>query len=479
VDTTKYYKLLGVEKNATESEIKKAYRKLAMKHHPDKGGDPDTFKEMTLAHSVLSDREKRERYDRGGEEAVDGGGPSGGDDLMDMMFGGGGRRRGGGSQTKKGENIVRPLPVSLEDLYNGVTKKLKITRQTIDKEAGVKKCKQCDGKGVVIRTVRMGPMIQQMQQACSTCNQQGFTYSTQRTTEVLEVVVQKGAPDGHKVVFHNKADEIPDGDAGDIIFVLKEKPHAFYKRHGADLIVEKKISLVEALCGFSMEMQKLDGRTLVVKTAPGDVTKISTFDPMGEASEQGWQVLEDSDCSLDDMAQAETTDVDVLKKAIKGQLKGKGVGCFVIKNGQTTFKRGTRAECLAAKTKKSGATMYVLEDEAEAAAGRMMRAVEGEGLPLMRDPYQFGNLFLKLDIEFPDQLDPAAQDSLRAVLPPPLCKSTADESAEDVDTVFVSDVDPVASYADGIFTGKDSYDDDDDEDGHGGMGGQRVQCAQQ
>merc|ERR1712070_1209142 len=102
-DTQKYYKLLGVEKNATESEIKKAYRKLAMKHHPDKGGDPDTFKEMTLAHSVLSDREKRERYDRGGEEAVDGGGPSGGDDLMDMMFGGGGRRRGGGSQTKKGE----------------------------------------------------------------------------------------------------------------------------------------------------------------------------------------------------------------------------------------------------------------------------------------------------------------------------------------------------------------------------------------
>jgi len=93
VDTTKYYKLLGVEKNATESEIKKAYRKLAMKHHPDKGGDPDTFKEMTLAHSVLSDREKRERYDRGGEEAVDGGGPSGGDDLMDMMFGGGGRRQ--------------------------------------------------------------------------------------------------------------------------------------------------------------------------------------------------------------------------------------------------------------------------------------------------------------------------------------------------------------------------------------------------
>merc|ERR1711988_1324865 len=233
----------------------------------------------------------------------------------------------------------------------------------------------------------------------------------------------------------------------------------------------------EALCGFSMEMQKLDGRTLVVKTAPGDVTKISTFDPMGEASEQGWQVLEDSDCSLDDMAQAETTDVDVLKKAIKGQLKGKGVGCFVIKNGQTTFKRGTRAECLAAKTKKSGATMYVLEDEAEAAAARMMRAVEGEGLPLMRDPYQFGNLFMQLKIEFPTELTPEAQDKLRGVLPAAINSSSADEAAEHVDTHFVTEKDPVASHKDGIFTGKDSY--DEDEDDMRGGGGQRVQCAQQ
>merc|ERR1712159_25109 len=118
---------------------------------------------------------------------------------MDMMFGGGGRRRGGGGGTKKGPDVVRPLPVSLEDLYCGATKKLKITRQTIDREVGVKKCKACDG--------------------------QGFTYTQKRTTEVLEVNIQKGAPDGHKVTFHNKADEIPDGDAGDVVFVLKEKPH--------------------------------------------------------------------------------------------------------------------------------------------------------------------------------------------------------------------------------------------------------------
>merc|ERR1712093_446525 len=146
----------------------------------------------------------------------------------------------------------------------GNTKKLKITRQVIDKEAGVKKCTQCGGQGVTIRTVRMGPMIQQMQQACSACDQQGFTFSQRRATETLEVHVQKGAPDGHKVTFHNKADEIPDGDAGDVIFTLKEKPHDVFKRHGADLYIERTISLLEALCGFEMEVKKLDGRTLKI-----------------------------------------------------------------------------------------------------------------------------------------------------------------------------------------------------------------------
>lgn len=127
-DTSKFYDLLGVDKNATDSEIKKAYRKLAMKHHPDKGGDPDKFKEMTAAHTVLSDPDKRKLYDMGGEDAVENGGGGGGDDLMDMMFGGGGRGRGQRGP-KKGQDVVRPLPVSLEDIYMGVTKKLRITRQ--------------------------------------------------------------------------------------------------------------------------------------------------------------------------------------------------------------------------------------------------------------------------------------------------------------------------------------------------------------
>merc|ERR1712070_266466 len=467
-DTTKHYKTLGVEKNATCSEIKKAYMKLAKKHHPDKGGDPDTFKEMTAAFNVLSDEDKRRNYDRCGDED----GP--GADPFSQMF----QQRGGQRGPKKGENVTRPLPVTLENIYNGVTKKLKIQRQTIDKSEGVKKCRACGGKGATIRTIRMGPMIQQMQAPCSDCNGEGFSFSLTRTSEILEVNIPKGATDGQKLVFHNKADEIPDGDAGDVIFIVKEKEHDVFKRHGADLYVEKTISLVEALCGFQMELTKLDGRTLVIKTKPGDVVKPCKFDPFAaEGDEQGWQVFEGCDCELDDMAQADSADVDMLKKACtKGQLKGKNIGCFVIENGRTTFKQGTRAEAMAAKKKKSSCTMYVLEDENAASGDRMMVAVQGEGLPLKRDPYEFGNLFLLLTIEFPTEISEEAQAQLKAVLPAAQNSSSADESAENVDTGEVIFLDPVKSYKDGIFTTREALDEDDDE---GGPGQQRVQCAQQ
>merc|ERR1712224_776999 len=152
-----------------------------------------------------------------------------------------------------------------------------------------------------------------------------------------------------------------------------------------------------------------------------------------------------------------------------GQPKGKGIGCFVVNGGRTTFKRGSREECLAAKSKASGACMYVLEDANAGAASRMLRAVEGEGLPLARDPFQFGNLFLQLEIEFPTELSEEVQATLKSVLPAGEHTSTADETAEDVDTHEISLVDPIASY-------KDGNDSDDDEMGGGG---QRVQCAQQ
>merc|ERR1719225_2305449 len=125
-------------------------------------------------------------------------------------------------------------------------------------------------------------MIQQMQSQCSACNGEGKSFKTQQDREVLEVHITKGSPDGHKIPFREMADEHPDADTGDVIFTVKQKEHPEFKRKGADLFIERKISLVEALCGFELDVKHLDGRTLLVKSAPGEIVKplLRGFDPL-------------------------------------------------------------------------------------------------------------------------------------------------------------------------------------------------------
>merc|ERR1711977_758580 len=231
----------------------------------------------------------------------------------------------------EGKDEVHPLEVSLEDLYNGKVRKLSVTRQVIDRSVPVKTCEECDGQGVVIQMIRMGPMVQQTQSACSSCNGKGVTCKKKRVKEVLEVPVQKGAPSGHRVTFQEKSDEHLGVTPGDVIFVLNETPHAVFKRRGADLYVEKTISLVEALCGFEMEVEHLDGRTLIVKSNPGDVIAPCLYDPFAEESDElQWERIENMNVTLEDVARAETDDVEALKNACgKGQLRGKGIGCFI------------------------------------------------------------------------------------------------------------------------------------------------------
>eukprot|EP00930_Biecheleria_cincta_P043322 TRINITY_DN2976_c0_g1_i1.p1 TRINITY_DN2976_c0_g1~~TRINITY_DN2976_c0_g1_i1.p1 ORF type:complete len:311 (-),score=81.01 TRINITY_DN2976_c0_g1_i1:855-1787(-) len=282
VDTTKFYKLLEVDKNASESEIKKAYRKLAVKHHPDKGGDPEKFKEITRSYEVLSDPDKRAKYDKYGEEGLeDGGGSADPSDIFSQFFGGGGGR-GGGKKRAKTKDVVQTLKITLEQLYEGTTKKMAITRQVIDKKKGVQECRACDGRGVKVEVVRMGPMIQQMQSQCGSCGGNGKSFNTKSEREVLEVPIQKGAPDGHKIPFREMADEHPDADTGDVVFLVKQQEHSEFKRKSADLFIERKISLVEALCGFNLEVTHLDGRKLLIKTSPGDIIKpmAAGFDPL-------------------------------------------------------------------------------------------------------------------------------------------------------------------------------------------------------
>ncbi|KAJ8311458.1 hypothetical protein KUTeg_010813 [Tegillarca granosa] len=224
VKETKYYDLLGVKPSSTADEIKKAYRKLALKFHPDKNPDAgDKFKAISQAYEVLSDAKKREIYDKGGEEALQGGGagefhsPM---DIFDMFFGGGGGRRHKGP--RKGKDVVHQLTVSLEDLYNGATRKLALQKNVI--------CEKCEGM-----------------------------------------------KDGQDIRFMGEGDQEPGLEAGDIIIVLDEKSHSTFRRNGEDLIMEMEIELVESLCGFQKTIKTLDNRTLVIHTLPGEVISHSAI----------------------------------------------------------------------------------------------------------------------------------------------------------------------------------------------------------
>ncbi|KAL5571821.1 hypothetical protein UlMin_021418 [Ulmus minor] len=301
-NSTKYYEILGVSKSASEDELKKAYKKAAMKNHPDKGGDPEKFKELAQAYDVLSDPGKREIYDQYGEDALKegmgGGGPSHSPfDIFESFFGGGGFGGGGSSRArrqKQGEDVVHTLKVSLEDLYNGTTKKLSLSRNVLcpkckgkgSKSGNAGKCHGCHGSGMKItrRQIGMG-MIQQMQHICPDCQGSGETISERdkcpqckankvtQEKRVLEVHVEKGMQHGQKITFEGQADEAPDTITGDIVFILQLKEHPKFKRKYDDLYVEHTISLTEALCGFQFALTHLDGRQLLIKSNSGEIIK--------------------------------------------------------------------------------------------------------------------------------------------------------------------------------------------------------------
>ncbi|XP_022306993.2 dnaJ homolog subfamily A member 1-like [Crassostrea virginica] len=297
VKETGYYDTLGVKPQATPEEIKKAYRKLALKYHPDKNPDePEKFKMISQAYEVLSDPKKRDIYDQGGEEAIKGGG-SGGDfhnpfDIFDMFFGGGGSRRGRGPSKVK--NTIHPLQVSLEDLYNGTTRKLALSKNVVcdkcegrgGKEGAVEKCKTCKGGGVQVRIQQIAPgMVQQIQSMCSDCSGKGESINPKlrcktclgkkvvRERKILEVHIDKGMKDGENIRFTGEGDQEPGVEPGDIVIVLDEKPHDVFKRRDLDLVMTLELDLVEALCGFQRTITTLDKRTLIISTMPGEIIK--------------------------------------------------------------------------------------------------------------------------------------------------------------------------------------------------------------
>ncbi|KNC95820.1 chaperone DnaJ [Spizellomyces punctatus DAOM BR117] len=302
VKDTKYYDLLEVAPGASESELKKAYRKLALKYHPDKNPDAgDKFKDISHAYEVLSDPQKREVYDRYGEEGLQGEGAGGGmspEDLFSHLFGGGGFFGGGGGRSRpsgprKGKDMAHALKVSLEDLYKGKVSKLALQKQVIcqkcdgkgGKEGAVRQCTTCAGRGVKIIMRQIGPMIQQMQQTCPDCQGEGEVINAKdrckgcngkkviAERKILEVYIDKGMQDGQKITFTGEGDQAPGIIPGDVIIVIEEKEHPRFKRKGDDLYYEAKIDLLTALAGGQFVINHLDDRALLVNILPGEVIK--------------------------------------------------------------------------------------------------------------------------------------------------------------------------------------------------------------
>ncbi|KAI8364215.1 hypothetical protein BD560DRAFT_355151 [Blakeslea trispora] len=298
VRETKFYDVLGVSPDASESELKKAYRKLALKYHPDKNPEAgDKFKEISHAYEILSDSEKRQLYDQYGEEGLNGGPGMGGmdaEDLFSQLFGGGfGGGRRGPSGPRRGKDMVHALKVSLEDLYNGKTSKLALQKHILcpkcdgkgGKDGAVQKCKTCNGQGVRLITRQMGPIVQQFQQPCDACRGVGETINEKDRCQgclgkkvtgekkILEVFIDKGMRDGQKITFAGEGDQAPGIVPGDIIIVIDEKTHPHFKRQGDDLIYEAKIDLLTALAGGKFAIPHLDERVLIVNILPGEAIK--------------------------------------------------------------------------------------------------------------------------------------------------------------------------------------------------------------
>ena len=292
------YEVLGIERNASEQEVKKAYRTLARQYHPDVNpGNKEAeekFKEVTDAYEVLSDPEKRARYDQfGHEDPSQGGfGDAGGfGDIFDMFFGGGGGQRRGGPQ--RGSDLRYALTLSFEEAVFGVEKEIQIPRDetcTDCQGSGAAPgthpttCSQCHGSGQVkavqrtpfgqIQTARTCPTCQGegriVSSPCSTCHGQGKV----RKVKTIKINVPEGSEEGLNLRLSGDGEAgAKGGPPGDLYILLQVKPHKFFEREGNDIYCEVPITFIQASLGAEVEVPTLDG---VVKMKVPEGTQTST-----------------------------------------------------------------------------------------------------------------------------------------------------------------------------------------------------------
>ena len=302
-DKRDYYEVLGVEKNASEGDLKNAFRSLARKYHPDRStedGAEDKFKEIQEAYAVLSDQEKRAQYDRFGHNGP-GGSPFGGfgggggfninledilgGDFFSSMFGGGGGR----SSRRRGNDIRIRHTVSLQDIYSGSSEEVELELPTgcdacdgTGAEGGeTQTCPDCNGQGRVRMRQQVGPFVQDVVRECPTCNGAGQTAAnscsscdgTGQTMKMttLRFSIPAGTEEGTRLRMRGRGQPAPKGKGqhGDLFIEIEVEEHPWFERSGPDLIMSLPLGYADLVLGTTVSLDHLDGKNLTIKVPAG------------------------------------------------------------------------------------------------------------------------------------------------------------------------------------------------------------------